>query len=159
MDLSKEGAEWVRQIVQIAEKRKPDTSLREGASVDGVLIDKVETENGLEFGPQIVALKAWEELKLSEILTAAGLSVSVSQMAKLMILNRLIDPLSEWALIDWSQRTALPEMLDVRVTKTSKDRLYRTSDTLLKSRKAIEKSLRKQEMDLFTRVEVLCSMM
>lgn len=150
MDLSKEGAEWVRQIVQIAEKRKPVTSLREGASVDGVLIDKVETENGLELGPQIVALKAWEELKLSEILTAAGLSVSVSQMAKLMILNRLIDPLSEWALIDWSQRTALPEMLDVRVTKTSKDRLYRTSDTLLKSRKAIEKSLRKQEMDLFT---------
>jgi hypothetical protein len=37
--------------------------------------------------------------------------------------SRLIEPLCEWALIDWAGRTALPELLDVRFSKTTKDRL------------------------------------
>jgi len=56
-----------------------------------------------------------------------------------MIANRLIEPLSEWALINWSQRTALPEILNVHVAKTSHDRLYRASDHLLTHRKDVEK--------------------
>lgn len=149
-DLSEEGAAWVRQIVQIAQRSKEVRLKQEGSTVDGVLIDEVETENVLQLGPQLVALKAWEELKLSEELSAAGVPSSVIKTAQLMIANRLIKPLSEWALIDWSQRTALPEILNVRVTKTSKDRLYRTSDHLVMHRKAIEKSLRQREKDLFS---------
>ena len=62
----------------------------------------------MELGPELVALKAWEELRFTPML----------------------EPLSEWALIDWSYRTALPELLDIRITKSAKDRLYRTSDDL-----------------------------
>jgi hypothetical protein len=48
----------------------------------------------------------------------------------LLVANRLIEPLSEWALIDWAERTALPELLDIRITKTTKDRLYHTGVAL-----------------------------
>lgn len=147
--LSKEGTEWVRTIVQMIQQSKKARPIPGGAVVDGVMIDKVETENALQLGPQLIALKAWEELHLTEVLTSAGMPPSSRQTIQLMTANRLIEPLSEWALIDWSQRTALPEMLNVRVTKTSKDRLYRSSDHLLKYRKTIEQSLRKQEKDLF----------
>jgi hypothetical protein len=53
-------------------------------------------------------------------------------------------------LIDWSQRTALPELLDVRLSKTTKDRLYRVSDELLKHRETIETRLRGKSLDLFS---------
>lgn len=67
----------------------------------------------------------------------------------MLVSNRLIEPLSEWAVIDWAQRTAFPELLGLRLTKTGKDRLYRTGDALLKQRKIIESRLREQQLDLF----------
>ena len=63
--------------------------------------------------------------------------------------SELIEPLSEWALINWAPRTALPEMLDLSITKTTKDRLYRTSDLLVEQRSLIEQKLRIHEADLF----------
>ncbi len=47
-----------------------------------------------------------------------GLSIGHAT-AQLMVSNRLIEPLSEWALIDWSHRTALPELLGIRITKSA----------------------------------------
>jgi len=148
--LSKEGTEWVRHIIQVVQRSKAVRPERESALLDGVLVNKVETENVLQLGPQLVAMRAWDDLGLSRILEQAGMIPSSIATAQLMVSNRLIEPLSEWALIDWSQRTALPELLDVRVTKTSKDRLYRTSDQLLTHRKSIESALRKHEQDLFS---------
>ena len=92
--------------------------------VDGVLIDRIATENVVELGPQLVALAAWNELGLSDALDQSGLNASQIATAQLLVANRLIEPLSEWALIDWSERTALPELLGIRVTKSTKDRLY-----------------------------------
>ena len=63
--------------------------------------------------------------------------------------NRFIEPLSEWALIDWAERTALPELLDIRITKTTKDRLYQTGDALFSKRKFIESALRDAQCSLF----------
>ena len=66
-----------------------------------------------------------------------------------MVSNRLIEPHSRWALIDWAYHTALPELLDVRITKSAKNRLYRTSDDLMAHRKDMESTLRQRERDLF----------
>lgn len=150
IELSEEGAAWVTQILQVASRSKAVRPKSEIESVDGVLVDKIESENVVQLGPQLVALKAWEELGLSNVLERAGMSESSIATAQLMVSNRLIEPLSEWALIDWSLRTALPELLDLRITKTAKDRLYRTSDRLLAQRKRIESALRSREQDLFS---------
>jgi transposase len=97
-----------------------------------------------------VALKAWKELGLSAFLQERGLNASVIATAQMLVANRLIQPLSEWASIDWAQRTALPELLGLSLTKSGKDRLYRVGDELLKHRVKIEETLRKKERDLFS---------
>lgn len=148
--LSTVGAEWVVRILKIAERSRAVPLAPGTTRLDGVMVERVRTDNVVGFGPHLIALKAWEALGLSVILGELGMEPERSAIAELMVVNRLIEPLSEWALIDWSNRTALPEMLGVSVTKTTKDRLYRTSDELLKIRRKIEKKLRCSEQELFS---------
>ena len=70
--------------------------------------------------------------------------------AQLLVANRFIEPLSEWALIDWAEHTALPELLETNITKITKSRLYLTGDELLGHRVGIETALREHERDLFS---------
>lgn len=147
--LSQDASTWVARIVQLARNSKGGNAVIEAATVDGVLLDEIETQNVVQLGPQLVAMKAWEALALSSLLEELGMNPSAIATAQLMVSNRLLEPLSEWALIEWSERTALPELLGLRLTKTGKDRLYRTGDQLLKQRTAIESKLRLQQPDLF----------
>jgi transposase len=148
-DLSEEGAAWVTRILQLLGRSKSARPVV-ADKVDGVLIDRIATENVVELGPQLVALAAWNELGLTDALTQAGLNASQIATAQLLVANRLIEPLSEWALIDWSERTALPELLGIRITKSTKDRLYHTSDALYARRKILEQTLRRREADIFS---------
>jgi len=147
--LSDEATPWVDRIVQLASRSKGATRLVSNKTIDGVLIDQVETENVVQLGPQLVAIKAWEELGFGTILGDLGLNASQIATAELMVSNRLIEPLSEWALIDWAGRTALPGMLGISITKTAKNRLYQMSDKLYGHRRTMEKQLRKHEKELF----------
>ena len=147
--LSGEAVAWVGKIVQIAERSRGGRREVDCAVVDGVLLDGIETGNVVQLGPQLVALKAWEELGMTEMLGRLGLNSEKIAAAQLTVSNRLIEPLSEWALIDWSHRTALPELQGFRITKRSKDRLYKTSDDLMGIREEIEKHLRGRERELF----------
>jgi transposase len=149
-ELSAGAAEWVARIVRVAQRSKSVEPKEEQPQVDGVLVDQVESEQVVSYGAPMVALHAWEQLGLSGVLRTQGLIPSAIAMAQLMVANRLVEPLSEWALIDWAERTALPEMLDVRITKTAKDRLYRTSDELLKCQKPLEQALCERERELFS---------
>lgn len=148
-DLSREASEWVTRIVKVASSSKATASHDPSKVLDGVLVDRVESEEVVSFGSELVALHAWDQLGLSQVLLAQGMTPQAVATAQLMTFNRLIEPLSEWALIDWAQRTALPEMLGVRITRTTKDRLYRTSDQLLRCSKAVESALRSREKQLF----------
>jgi transposase len=148
--LSRKGAEWVTRIQKIAEQSKAVPLSPGTTRLDGVLVDRIRTDNVVGFGPHLVAMKAWEALGLTSILSELGMEPERIAIAQLMVVNRLVEPLSEWALIDWSYRTALPEMLGVGVTQTTKDRLYRISDELLKSRRQIERALRSSEQELFS---------
>ena len=147
--LSQEASAWVDRIVQLTGRSQAAKPVPQ-ATVDGVILDSIETTDVVELGPELVALKAWEELHFTGMLEALGMNPSAIATAQLMVSNRLIEPLSEWALIDWSHRTAIPELLDIRITKSAKDRLYRTSDDLMALRKDIESTLRERERDLFS---------
>jgi len=149
-ELSSEAVEWVTRIVQLAGRSKGARKEVGRSVVDGVLLDAIETEDVVQLGPQLVAMKAWEALGFTPMLRDLGLNESRIATAQLMVANRLIEPLSEWALIDWSHRTALPELLDMRITKSTKDRLYQTSDDLLARRTDIEQQLRERERELFS---------
>ena len=102
--LSPEAAVWVDRILQVIGRSK---SVRPAQTdkVDGVLVDGITTENVVQLGPQIVARAAWRELGMDRILDEAGLNAAQIATAQLLVANRLIEPLSEWALIDWSFST------------------------------------------------------
>jgi len=147
-DLSEEATTWVRRILQLAGRSKSARPVC-GETVDGVVVERVESENVVQLGPQLAALEAWNHLGLTPMLAQAGLNPSQIATAQLLVANRLIEPSSEWALIDWAERTALPEMLGLRITKSGKDRLYRAGDALFSRRKALEEGLRRREAGLF----------
>ena len=148
--LTEEAAAWVVHVASLAKRSKGATQSVGGTVIDGVLLDEIQTEQIVELGPQLVAMKAWDALGFTPMLHDLGMNPTAIATAQVMVANRLIEPLSEWALIDWAQRTALPELLDVRLSKTTKDRLYRVSDELLKHRKPIETILRDKTRDLFS---------
>ena len=148
--LTEDAAAWVVHVASLAKRSKGATQTVGGTVIDGVLLDEIQTEQVVQLGPQLVAMKAWDALGFTPMLQNLGMNPTAISTAQVMISNRLIEPLSEWALIDWVQRTALPELLDVRLSKTTKDRLYRVSDELLKHRKSIETTLRDKTQNLFS---------
>lgn len=148
--ISADAAAWVVHVASLAKRSKGATQAVGGIVIDGVLLDEIQTQQVVELGPQLVAMKAWDALGFPPMLQNLGMNPTAIATAQVMISNRLIEPLSEWALIDWAQRTALPELLDVRLSKTTKDRLYRVSDELLKHRKPIETTLRDKTRNLFS---------
>jgi len=136
-DLSQEAASWVTRIISLLGRSKSPKPVA-SETVDGVILDQIQNGNLAQLGPELVAMEAWKDLGLSEVIAGLGFNASQIATAQLMVANRLIEPLSEWALIAWAQRTALPELLDVRLTKSTKDRIFLTSDALLAGKKSIE---------------------
>lgn len=149
MQLNADETEWVDRIVKLADRTRSAQQQRGNETLDGVIAADIETVNVVEFGPELVGMAAWGALGLSGKLAELGLNRRAVSIAQAMVINRLVEPLSEWALIDWLEHTGLPECLNVRVTKTTKDRLYKTSDELLKHRRALEEYLRCEEAELF----------
>lgn len=149
MQLTADEAEWVDRIVKLADRTQSAREQRGNETLDGVIATDIETVNVVEFGPELVGMAAWNALDLSGKLSELGMNRRAVSIAQAMVINRLVEPLSEWALIDWLEHTGLPEVLNVRITKTTKDRLYKTSDELLTRRKQLEKYLRREEAELF----------
>jgi transposase len=148
-EITEQEAEWVDCIVKISEHVRSAKLNVSELKLDGVLADKVESSNVVEFGPQLVGMEAWRELSLTEALLNMGMNRRAVSIAQTLVINRIVEPLSEWAVIDWLKRTALPECLNVRIIESTKDRLYKTSDELISRRKKIEEYLRKKESTLF----------
>jgi len=149
-ELSADAVAWVARIVALAGRSKGGRQRVAAATVDGVLLDEIETTDVVELGPELVAMEAWDALGFTPMLAGLGMNPSRIATAQLLVSNRLIEPLSEWALIDWAGHTALPELLGVNITKSTKDRLYHAGDELLGHRVAIETALREHERDLFS---------
>lgn len=148
-ELTGEVTEWVDRIVRMAEHARSVQIDSGQSALDGVLADQIETLNVVEFGPELVGMKAWRSLGLTEKLLEWGMNRRAASLAQVVVINRLVEPLSEWALIEWVERTALPECLNVRISKSTKDRLYKTSDELMVRRRKMEEHLRRTEESLF----------
>lgn len=119
--ITSQEAEWVDYIVKTSERTRSAKLNDSELKLDGVLADKVETSNVVEFDPQLVGMEAWRELGLTEILLELGMNKRAISLSQTLVINRIVEPLSEWAVIDWVKRTALPECLDVRITESTKD--------------------------------------
>lgn len=102
---------------------------------------------GCELWRQLGLDEFWEE-KLAEKVKRE--TVSWAKVLELLVVNRLIDPGSEFRLHrQWFDQSAMGELLEVDFAVAEKDRLYRCLDRILEHKTALFQHLRERWQDLF----------
>src|SRR5665647_2807831 len=129
--------------------REPAASEAQGVVIDGVLADQVTHTHTTSLGPSLLGYEAWNRLEMPRMLEGLGFNPAQAQTAAVSVINRLVDPGSELALVDWLPDSSLPELMGMETTQAGKDRFYRVSDLLMKHREAIETHLRDMQGKLF----------
>jgi hypothetical protein len=84
--LSGEAAECATRILQIAEQSKAVALAPGTTRLDGVVVDRIRTDNVVGFGPHLVALKAWDALGISAVLDGLGMDPERIAIARMMVL-------------------------------------------------------------------------
>jgi transposase len=102
---------------------------------------------GCELWRQLRLEEFWEE-KLAEKVQRE--TVSWAKVLQLLVVNRLIDPGSEFRVHrQWFDQSAMGELLETDFAVAEKDRLYRCLDRLLEHKAALFQHLRERWQDLF----------
>ena len=102
---------------------------------------------GCELWRQLRLEEFWEE-KLAEKVQRE--TVSWAKVLQLLVVNRLIDPGSEFRVHrQWFDQSAMAELLQTDFAVAEKDRLYRCLDRLVEHQAALFQHLRECWQDLF----------
>lgn len=133
---------------QVRQKKEQPPSAKAGDPVE-IDLDRVETKEAREVGPEYVGVSMWERLGLDTILEQCGMSEIVRKRIQLMVVNALCEYESEHAMPDWARRTAIGDLIGLDTQTLNDSALYRTLDELLPHREAIEKALAERETTLF----------
>jgi len=112
----------------------PGPSEGASATIDGVMLDLITHTHTTPVGPTLVGWQAWKRLGMPELLGKLGFNPAQEQAAATSVINRLIDPGSELALVDWLPNSSLPELMEMEIGPAAKDRFYRVSDRLFEHR-------------------------
>ncbi len=124
-------------------------------------LDSVQVKlSGLElrrprvFGNCWLACELWQQLGLDEFwqqrLPEAREAVSWEKVLRLLVVNRLLDPGSEYHLHrQWFVDSAMDELLETDFAVAEKDRLYRCLDRVLKHKQELFIWLKQKWADLF----------
>jgi transposase len=146
---SKEVSEWTEKIVSEIEKKGWIPKNKDEKKAITVHPENITHHETTELGPELVALKAWEELGFPKLLREIGLNGKQQIDAALSIMNRILDPCSEHALPGWVRTTSFEDLFEKPLRNISEDRFYRVADLLLKHKERIEDALSKNENELF----------
>lgn len=149
-DIETLATRYARQVV--AYQGEPEGEKKNPSEPDyhRVDIDSIDNERSRSVGAEHVVYETIKTLGLPELLLTLGLNKSAVDAAIGVIAARLIAPSSERATHLWLQEmTALDELLDTDFSDLSQDRVYKTSDLLLRHKQQIEDHLRSRESSLF----------
>jgi len=114
-------------------------------------INSVKNHKIRSIGAEHVALSVIERLGFDTILSEIGFNVAQIKIAKLLIVGRMVYPASELSTYQWAQEnSAIGEILNLDIAGISHNRLYRTSDLLIRHKEKIEERLNHSERDLFS---------
>ena len=100
-------------------------------------------------GPLHVGHQMWQRLQMEAVLKAVGISAPARKLTEVMTLNRLVNPCSELAMVGWSKREAVDDVLGVDAEQLNEDKFYRNMDKLHGHRMEIERELYAREKSLF----------
>ncbi|MGA1128357.1 MAG: IS1634 family transposase [bacterium] len=149
VELSLSQKHWVDFVYSQIQLKVKATIAKDGepeGEVQSVCIDQIEHTKSSRAGAEIVALEAWKQLEMATKLRELGLNESQIHAATVSVLNRLIDPVSENALLDWLDTSSLPDLLDAHFDgKDIKSRFYRVSDQVYAVSEELQAHLRDRQ--------------
>ena len=125
-------------------------------ALDGVQVklSGLELRRPRIFGNCWLACELWQQLGMDEFwqqrLPEARETVSWEKVLRLLVVNRLLDPGSEYHVHrQWFVDSAMDELLDTDFAVAEKDRLYRCLDRLLEHKGELFVWLKQKWADLF----------
>jgi transposase len=105
---------------------------------------------GKDFGHIYALLHIWKHLKIGTILKqkahARGYKFDMEAHIRLMVFNRLSDPCSKLALLEWIEGVYLP---GIDPEKVEYHHLLRAMDWLIEQKEAVEKAIADEMLTLF----------
>jgi len=106
------------------------------------------------FGDCWLGCELWQKLGLDEFwanrLDSCRSDISWAKVLKLLVVNRLIRPGSEFYIHrQWFDKTAMDELLNTDYRIAAKDRLYRCLDRILEHKEDLCKHLKSRWEDMF----------
>jgi len=119
-----------------------------------VRVSELELRNPRVFGNCWLGCELWRQLGLDEFwqerLPEGREAISWEKVLQLLVINRLIEPGSEFRLHrHWFLSSAMDELLNTDFVVAEKDRLYRCLDRILEHKQDLFLFLRKKWADLF----------
>jgi transposase len=157
-------AAWRKTLDVFDEDEQCYTSMSlfpEDREIPADALDSVQVKlSGLElrrprvFGNCWLACELWQQLGLDEFwqqrLPEVREAVSWEKVLRLLVVNRLLDPGSEFRLHrQWFVDSAMDELLETDFAVAGKDRLYRCLDRVLKHKQELFIWLKQKWADLF----------
>lgn len=136
----------------------PDDEEAVPGSVDSVRVrlSEMELRRPRAFGDCWLGCELWQQLGLEEFWGERLLekvrreTVDWEKVLRLLVVNRLIDPGSEFRVHrQWFDRSAMGELLGEDFAVAEKDRLYRCLDRILEHKQELFVHLRQRWADLF----------
>jgi len=157
-----ERSGWAQLCRRLNKEERPQPTLfdpppyDEPADDEPVLVKlkDIRLERLRDFGDVWLALGLWRLLQLdvvlSERMAAGAEDVPWPVVAAILTVARFCEPSSELHIADtWYRRTALDDLLGVRVEAVHTRRLYEGLDALLPHKAALERHLKQRLGDLF----------
>jgi hypothetical protein len=101
-------------------------------------------------GPEIVGNSFFDRLGLPEILAQCGFNAYQRDLARAVIVGRLLQPGSDLSTWRWMRNSSsLPDFVPSDLEKAGKDAVYEIADQLWQHKDELETGLRKREQTLF----------
>jgi transposase len=157
-------AEWRKTLEVFDEKEQRYTTMSlfpEDREIPADAVDSLQVRlSGLElrrpriFGNCWLACELWHQLGLDEFfqqrLPEGREAVSWEKVLRLLVVNRLLDPGSEFHVHrQWFVDSAMDELLETDFAVAGKDRLYRCLDRILEHKQDLFVWLKQKWADLF----------
>jgi len=128
-----------------------------------VKLNEMELRHARAFGNCWLGCELWRQLRMQEFweekLTGAVQRETVpwEKVLRLLVVNRLIDPGSEFRVHrQWFDQSAMGELLETDFAVAEKDRLYRCLDRIVEHKQALFTHVRQRWAELFeTQFDVL----
>lgn len=133
---------------------KPGRDEQEPETVTGPFMESIDLSFFRSVGAELLGLHFWKLLKFDSILRKCNFSAKEIELAKIVILGRLISPGSERHTLQWfNEHSSLSEFFRIVKPGLKKDALYRIADKILEEKPEIERSLRNNLKKLHSLVD------